>query len=209
MDTFHNFNCCLILTVVVFVFFVGVFQIFNFNYFKLDGVEYQFGELVCSVLPIFVLLLQMFPSLYLLYFFGLMDSFSDLSLKVVGHQWYWTYSYGDFEGLEFDSYFKSLDSLVDGELRLLDVDNRCVLPVNTNICFLITSADVIHSWTVFNISIKLDAISGILSSFYFNFPVVGLYYGQCSEICGANHSFIPIVLEVTLFNFFKNWCLVF
>lgn len=199
----------MILCVIVFVFFLGVYQLFRGFYFKLDGVEYQSGELVCSVLPIFILLMQIFPSLYLLYFFGLLESSSDLRLKVVGHQWYWSYSYRDLEGLEFDSYLKSLDSLTDGELRILDVDNRCVVPLNTNLCFCITSSDVIHSWTLFNISIKLDAMRGILSTFYFNFPVVGLYFGQCSEICGANHSFIPIVLEVTLFNLFKNWCLFF
>lgn len=135
----------MLLGVIVFVSLLGVFQLFNSFYFKLDGVEYQFGELVCSILPVFILLLQIFPSLYLLYFLGVIDSSSDLSIKVVGHQWYWTYSYSDFEGLEFDSYFKSLDSLELGEQRLLDVDNRCILPVNTNLCFCITSSDVIHS----------------------------------------------------------------
>lgn len=209
MDGFHNFNCCLIFGVIFFVFFLGVYQVFSFFFFKLDGVEYQLGELVCSVFPIFVLFLQMFPSLYLLYFLGLMDSCTDLSVKVVGHQWYWSYFYRDFDNLEFDSYFKTLDVLQEGELRLLDVDNRCVLPINTNICFCITSSDVIHSWAIFNMSIKLDAMRGILSTFFFSFPVVGLYFGQCSEICGANHSFMPIVLEVTLFSFFKNWCLFF
>lgn len=204
MDFFHNFNCCLILGVILFVIMVRFFQIFNFFFFKLDGFDYRLGELICSIFPILILFLQMFPSLYLLYFLGLMDSVSDLSLKVVGHQWYWSYSYSDFDNLDFDSYYKSLDLLAEGEIRLLDVDNRCILPVNTNVCFCITSSDVIHSWTIFNMAIKLDAMRGILSTFFFNFPVVGLYYGQCSEICGANHSFIPIVLEVTLFNFFKS-----
>lgn len=209
MDGFHNFNCCLVLSVVVFVLFLFFFLVFESFYFKFEGVEYQWGEFICRVFPVVILFFQMFPSLYLLYFLGLMDSRPDLSLKVVGHQWYWSYSYRDFDGLDFDSYFKALDSLVEGEMRLLDVDNRCVLPVNTNIFFCITSADVIHSWTLFNIGIKLDAMSGVLRTFFFSFPVVGLYFGQCSEICGANHRFIPIVLEVTLFNFFKSWCFLF
>lgn len=138
-----------------------------------------------------------------------MDSYRDLSVKVVGHQWYWSYDYRDFEGLDFDSYIKPLDSLFLGDSRVLEVDNRCVLPIGLNLRFCITSSDVIHSWTLFNMSLKLDAIRGILSTVYFDFPLVGLYYGQCSEICGANHSFMPIVLELTLFNFFKFWCLNF
>lgn len=102
---------------------------------------------------------------------------------------------------------KSTDSLVLGEPRLLEVDNRCVLPCDVNMRFCITSADVIHAWALSNLAIKLDAIRGVLSVLNYSFPVVGVFYGQCSEICGANHSFIPIVLEVTLLNNFKFWCL--
>lgn len=197
------------LSVLFFVFLLFVFLCFNFYSFKIDGVEYRLGELFCSILPVFILVFQILPSLGLLYTFGLMDFFSDISLKVVGHQWYWSYSFSDFDSLDFDSYFKINDSLVEGDFRLLDVDNRCVLPVNSRVFFCITSRDVIHSWTLFNMGIKLDAISGILRTFYFSFPVVGLYFGQCSEICGANHSFMPIVLELTIFSLFKNWCLLF
>lgn len=209
IDTFHNFNCCLLLSVLLFVTFLFIFLIFNFSFFKIDGVEYQLGELLCSILPVLILVFQMLPSLGLLYIFGLMDFFSDVSLKVTGHQWYWSYSYRDFDSLDFDSYFKLNDSLYEGDFRLLDVDNRCVLPINLRVFFSITSRDVIHSWALFNIGLKLDAIRGILRTFYFKFPIVGLYFGQCSEICGANHSFIPIVLELVGFFSFKNWCLLF
>lgn len=91
-----------------------------------------------------------------------------------------------------------------GEPRLLEVDNRCVLPELTRIRFCITSADVIHSWALPKIAVKLDAIRGILSILCYRFPTVGVYYGQCSEICGANHSYIPIVIEVTLLEMFKS-----
>jgi len=151
----------------------------------------------------------MVPSLSLLYYYGLISFNSDLSLKVMGHQWYWRYEYSDFDDINFDSYMKSNDLLLLGDSRLLDVDNRCILPNNINIRFCITSLDVIHSWTIFNFFIKLDAISGIISVFYYNFPILGVFYGQCSEICGANHSFIPIVLEITLFEIFKFWCISF
>lgn len=184
-------------------------MVYEFFFFKVNGSEYQFSELLCSLLPILVLFFQMYPSLILLYYFGLIDSFSDLSLKVIGHQWYWSYDYGDFSGLDFDSYMKPLDFLSYGDYRVLEVDNRCVLPVGLGVRFCVTSRDVIHSWVIFNISLKVDAISGILSVVYYDFPLVGVYYGQCSEICGVNHSFIPIVLELTLFNFFKYWCLRF
>lgn len=128
---------------------------------------------------------------------------------MVGHQWYWSYEFRDIPGVEFDSYIKSVDQLDFGELRLLEVDNRCVIPCDTNIRFCITSGDVIHSWALPNISIKMDAIRGVLSTLSYSFPILGTFYGQCSEICGSNHSFIPIVLEITLIENFKDWCLGF
>ncbi|RYX79675.1 hypothetical protein EON70_00830 [bacterium] len=111
------------------------------------------------------------------------------------------------EGLEFDSYIKAVDMLDLGNFRLLDVDNRCVLPNDLNVRFCITSADVLHAWSLPALSVKLDAMRGIISVFSYSFPSVGLFYGQCSEICGANHRFMPIVVEVALFDLFKSWCL--
>lgn len=151
--------------------------------------------------------MQMFPSLRLLYYYGLIRIDSNFTVKVIGHQWYWSYEYRDISGLEFDSYIKLVDSLNYGDLRLLDVDNRCVLPQDINIRFCITSADVIHAWALSSLSVKLDAISGILSILNYNFPCVGVYYGQCSEICGANHRFIPICIELTLLDNFYYWVL--
>lgn len=148
----------------------------------------------------------MVPSLSLLYYYGLINLDSRLTVKVTGHQWYWSYEFRDIPGLEFDSYIKSLDQLNVGEPRLLEVDNRCVVPCDTNIRFCITSGDVIHSWALSRLSVKLDAIRGILSTLMYSFPIVGVFYGQCSEICGANHSFIPIAVEVTLMDNFKSWC---
>jgi cytochrome c oxidase subunit 2 len=112
-------------------------------------------------------------------------------------------------GVFFDSYIKFNDILVLGDFRLFDVDSRCVLPVNTDVRFFVTSLDVIHSWTIFNLFIKMDAMGGFINVFNFSFPEVGVFFGQCSEICGANHRFMPIVLEVTVFDLFKNWCLFF
>jgi len=135
-----------------------------------------------------------------------MDLDSNITVKVTGHQWYWSYEFRDIEGLEFDSYIKITDQLLVGDLRLFDVDNRCVIPVGSSVRFCITSADVIHAWALATLSVKLDAISGIMRILNYSFPVLGLFYGQCSEICGANHSFMPICLEVTLSENFKSWC---
>nr|YP_011013859.1 cytochrome c oxidase subunit 2 [Coronocyclus coronatus]WPY71313.1 cytochrome c oxidase subunit 2 [Coronocyclus coronatus] len=206
MDWFHSFNCSLLLGVLVFVVLLFIYLIMNNYYFKSKKIEYQFGELLCSVFPTLILLMQMIPSLSLLYYYGLMNLDSNLTVKVTGHQWYWSYEFSDIPGLEFDSYMKSLDQLNLGEPRLLEVDNRCVVPCDTNIRFCITSADVIHSWALPSMSIKLDAMSGILSTLCYSFPMVGVFYGQCSEICGANHSFMPIAVEVTLLDNFKSWC---
>lgn len=208
VDWFHSFNYSLILGVIIFVSLILLFLMFRDFYFKSKKIEYQIGELMCRVFPTIILLIQIVPSLSLLYYYGLINLDRQLTVKVTGHQWYWSYEYGDVAGLEFDSYIKSLDQLEYGEYRLLEVDNRCVVPREVNLRFCISSADVIHSWALSSLSVKLDAMSGVLSILSYNFPVIGVYYGQCSEICGANHSFIPIVLEVTLFNSFKNWCLL-
>ena len=206
MDWFHSFNYSLLLGVLVFVSLLFFFLFNSFSLHKSGGVEYRIGELLCSLFPTFVLLVQMVPSLSLLYYYGLMNVDSYFSVKVVGHQWYWSYDFRDISGLEFDSYIKSVDLLEVGDLRLLDVDNRCVLPLSLDIRFCISSADVLHAWSVPCFRIKLDAISGMLSVFNYCFPSVGVFYGQCSEICGANHSFMPIVLEVAPFEMFKYWC---
>ena len=208
IDWFHSFNSRLIIGVLIFVTSMFLYLIFSNFYFKRKKIEYQFGELLCSIFPTVILLVQIVPSLSLLYYYGLMNIDSQISVKVTGHQWYWRYEVGDIPGLEFDSYIKSLDQLEFGEPRLLEVDNRCVIPMDTNVRFCISSADVIHAWALSNLSIKLDAMRGILSILRYNFPVVGVFYGQCSEICGANHRFIPIALEVTLFDSFKRWCLL-
>lgn len=209
MDWFHGFNCSLLFGVLTFVFLLFFYLIVSDFFFKSKKIEYQFGELLCSIFPTIILLIQIVPSLSLLYFYGLMNIDSNLTVKVIGHQWYWSYEYSDIEGLEFDSYIKSSDMLNLGELRLLEVDNRCTVPVETNLRFCITSADVIHAWALASLSVKLDAMRGIISVLNYSFPVIGVFYGQCSEICGANHRFIPICVEVTLLENFYGWCLRF
>lgn len=166
--------------------------------------ENQTIEIIWTILPAFILIFIALPSLRLLY---LLDEVNrpTITLKTIGHQWYWSYEYSDFLQVEFDSYMVPTNDLPNSGFRLLDVDNRTVLPINTQIRVLITAADVIHSWTVPALGIKADAVPGRLNqvSFIINRP--GLFYGQCSEICGANHRFIPIVVERVSTNSFLNW----
>lgn len=181
----------------------------NSFFLKREMSDYQGGEFLCSVVPCLVLVFQILPSLSLLYFFGVMSFESVFSVKVIGHQWYWSYDYSDVSFLVFDSFIKRQDSLLLGDSRLLETDNRFVVPCESDIRFCVSSSDVLHAWAINGMGIKLDAMGGIISVLNYNFPVVGVFFGQCSEICGANHSFIPIVLEVCPFSLFKLWCLNF
>nr|YP_009742287.1 cytochrome c oxidase subunit II [Mammilla kurodai]YP_009742300.1 cytochrome c oxidase subunit II [Mammilla mammata]QID90382.1 cytochrome c oxidase subunit II [Mammilla kurodai]QID90395.1 cytochrome c oxidase subunit II [Mammilla mammata] len=167
-------------------------------------VEGQEIETIWTIIPAVILVFLALPSLRLLY---LLDEVGDcgLTLKSIGHQWYWSYEYSDFLNIEFDSYMIPTNELESGDFRLLEVDHRIVLPTQTDIRVLVTSADVIHSWTVPALGVKADAIPGRLNqlSFYIKYP--GVFYGQCSEICGANHSFMPIVVEAIPLENFMEW----
>nr|YP_009743656.1 cytochrome c oxidase subunit II [Euspira pila]QIE11959.1 cytochrome c oxidase subunit II [Euspira pila] len=167
-------------------------------------VEGQEIETIWTIIPAIILVFLALPSLRLLY---LLDEVGDcgLTLKSIGHQWYWSYEYSDFLNIEFDSYMIPTNELESGDFRLLEVDHRIVLPTQTDIRVLVTSADVIHSWAVPSLGVKADAIPGRLNqlSFYIKYP--GVFYGQCSEICGANHSFMPIVVEAIPLENFMEW----
>lgn len=154
-------------------------------------------EVVWTIIPALVLVAIAVPSFALLYS---VDErvVPAITVKVVGHQWYWSYEYSDIgeESRSFDSYMLPEDERVDGGRRLYEVDNRMVLPLDTHVRLLITSADVLHCWAVPSFGIKRDACPGRLNqvSLYVTRP--GVYYGQCSEICGVNHGFMPIAVEV-------------
>nr|YP_009742248.1 cytochrome c oxidase subunit II [Euspira gilva]QGZ08678.1 cytochrome c oxidase subunit II [Euspira gilva]QID90330.1 cytochrome c oxidase subunit II [Euspira gilva]QNN85785.1 cytochrome c oxidase subunit 2 [Euspira gilva] len=167
-------------------------------------VEGQEIETIWTIIPAIILVFLALPSLRLLY---LLDEVGDcgLTLKSIGHQWYWSYEYSDFLNIEFDSYMIPTNELESGDFRLLEVDHRIILPTQTDIRVLVTSADVIHSWAVPSLGVKADAIPGRLNqlSFYIKYP--GVFYGQCSEICGANHSFMPIVVEAIPLENFMEW----
>nr|WIF29384.1 cytochrome c oxidase subunit II [Atelerix albiventris]WIF29397.1 cytochrome c oxidase subunit II [Atelerix albiventris] len=171
-----------------------------------NTIDAQEIETVWTILPAIILILIALPSLRILY---MMDEVNDptLTIKTMGHQWYWSYEYSDFEDLFFDSYMIPTSDLEPGMFRLLEVDNRVILPTDTTIRALISSEDVLHSWAVPSLAIKTDAIPGRLNQATLMITRPGLYYGQCSEICGANHSFMPITIEAVTLNNFENWSL--
>ena len=166
-------------------------------------------EMIWTVTPAFVLLVIAIPSFSLLYAMDEVIS-PAITIKTLGHQWYWSYEYSDYsnsEGstLEFDSYMIPEEDLQEGQLRLLEVDNRLVVPVNTHIRIIVSAADVLHSWAVPALGIKCDAIPGRLNQTSLFIKREGIYYGQCSEICGINHGFMPIVVEAVSLKNYINW----
>nr|AAT97396.1 cytochrome c oxidase subunit II [Tanytarsus lugens] len=203
LNFFHDHSLLILILVTTLVGYLMFMLFFNElnNRFLLHG---QTIEVIWTILPAIVLLFIAFPSLRILY---LLDEINNptISIKTIGHQWYWSYEYSDFNNVEFDSYMIPTNEMSLDNFRLLDVDNRIILPINNQIRILVTATDVIHSWTIPSLGVKIDANPGRLNqtNFYINRP--GLYYGQCSEICGANHSFMPIVIESTPTNYFINW----
>ncbi|AOR16334.1 cytochrome c oxidase subunit II (mitochondrion) [Malaclemys terrapin terrapin] len=161
-------------------------------------------EMIWTILPAIVLITIALPSLRVLY---LMDEINNphLTIKAMGHQWYWTYEYTDYENLEFDSYMVPTQDLPNGHFRLLEVDHRMVMPMESPIRMLISAEDVLHSWAVPSLGVKTDAVPGRLNQTTFIVTRPGVFYGQCSEICGANHSFMPIVIESVPLQHFENW----
>nr|UBK11842.1 cytochrome c oxidase subunit 2 [Ovalona pulchella] len=190
---FHDHALLILILITTLVGYFMISLMFNslINRFLLDG---QVIEMIWTVLPALILIILALPSLRLLY---LIDETTEpsLTVKALGHQWYWSYEYSDFNELSFDSYMVDLNSLDEGGFRLLEVDNRVVLPYLTEVRLLVTAADVLHAWTVPALGVKADAIPGRLNQLNLLFNRPGVFYGQCSEICGANHSFMPISVE--------------
>nr|YP_010890643.1 cytochrome c oxidase subunit II [Amazona vinacea]WJK71624.1 cytochrome c oxidase subunit II [Amazona vinacea] len=169
-----------------------------------NTVDAQEVELIWTILPAIVLILLALPSLQILYMMDEVDE-PDLTLKAIGHQWYWSYEYTDFKDLSFDSYMTPSTELPMGYFRLLEVDHRVIIPMESPIRMIITADDVLHSWAVPTLGVKTDAIPGRLNQTSFITTRPGIFYGQCSEICGANHSFMPIVVESIPLTHFETW----
>nr|ABB83943.1 cytochrome oxidase II [Simulium malyschevi] len=203
LNFFHDHTLLILIMITILVGYLMFMLFFNkfTNRFLLHG---QTIEIIWTILPAIVLMFIALPSLRILYLLDEINS-PAITLKTIGHQWYWSYEYSDFLNLEFDSYMVPTNELETNGFRLLDVDNRIVLPMNTQIRILVTAADVLHSWTIPALGVKVDGTPGRLNQTNFLMNRPGLFFGQCSEICGANHSFMPIVLESSPTNYFVKW----
>jgi len=213
IDLHHDIFFFLIL-ILVFVLWVLVRALWHFHYQKnpipqriVHGTTI---EILWTIFPSIILMFIAIPS------FAQLDSMDEvvvdpaITIKAIGHQWYWTYEYSDYnssdeQSLTFDSYMIPEDDLELGQLRLLEVDNRVVVPAKSHLRIIVTSADVLHSWAVPSLGVKCDAVPGRLNQTSILVQREGVYYGQCSEICGTNHAFMPIVVEAVSFKDYGSW----
>ncbi|KAL8130757.1 hypothetical protein V2J09_012254 [Rumex salicifolius] len=203
IDLHHDIFFFLIL-ILVFVSWILVRALWHFHY-KKNPIPQRIVhgttiEILWTIFPSIILMFIAIPSFALLYSMDEVVVDPAITIKAIGHQWYWTYEYSDYnssdeQSLTFDSYMIPEDDLELGQLRLLEVDNRVVVPAKTHIRIIVTSADVLHSWAVPSSGVKCDAVPGRLNQTSILVQREGVYYGQCSEICGTNHAFMPIVVE--------------
>ncbi|HEX9464931.1 MAG TPA: cytochrome c oxidase subunit II [Alphaproteobacteria bacterium] len=161
-------------------------------------------EILWTVLPVVILVVIAIPSFKLLYFEDRAPN-AEMTLKVTGHQWYWSYEYPDNGDIQFDSYMVQDSDLKPGQLRMLEVDNRLVLPVNTDVRILVNGTDVMHSFFVSSLGFQIYAVPGRVNETWVNIDRPGVYYGACNQICGTNHAYMPIAVEALSKDDFKRW----
>ena len=203
LTEFHD-HAMLILTIVICVVSFVIAGLYVNEFTGRMYLKHETLETVWTYTPGILLIILGIPSLQLLY---IIDELGRpvLTLKAIGHQWYWRYEYSDFSDITFDSFIVPCEDLKTGASRLLETDHRVCVPFNAQVRVVVTSIDVIHSWAVPSLGVKVDAIPGRLNQIILQCNKYGVYYGICSEICGANHAFMPIVIEVVPSEVFKEW----
>ena len=205
---FNNFLLVIMLAIVLFVLFLLLYVSVRFNA-KTNPIPSKTThniplEIVWTIIPVIILIVIAVPSLRLLYKQSAIPK-AEMTLKVTGNQWYWGYEYPDYDSLSFDAVMLEDDELKEGDLRLLATDNRVVIPVDTVVRVVVTASDVLHSWAMPSFGIKLDAVPGRLNETWFKVNKTGIYYGQCSELCGVRHGFMPIMIQVVEKDVFAKW----
>ena len=210
-EVVHNFNneLLVIITVITaFVLALLLYVIVRFNE-KRNPTPSRTShngllEVIWTVVPVLILVAVAIPSFRLLYFADRTPN-AEMTIKAIGHQWYWSYEYPDNGNFTFDANLVDKKDLKPGQIWLLDTDNRLVLPVDTNIRLLVTATDVIHSWAMPPFAVKLDGEPGRVNETWFRITKEGTFYGQCSEICGIRHAYMPIAIEALSKDKFKAW----
>lgn len=207
---FHNWFLFPIITAItLFVMFLLIYVVFRFNA-KRNPVPSRTThntliEVMWTVLPILILAIIAVPSFRILYTQQTIPQNADMTIKVTGYQWYWGYEYPDHSDIAFDSLPLEGSELTDDKIRLLSVDNPLVVPANKIVRVQVTGGDVIHNWAMPSFGIKTDAVPGRLNETWFKVEEPGIYYGQCSELCGIRHAFMPIEVHVLAEEDFNIW----
>jgi cytochrome c oxidase subunit 2 len=205
---FHDFLLYIITAITVFVLVLLVIVIVRFNAranpIPSRTTHNTLIEIAWTIIPIVILMVIAVPSFKLL-FFQLNIPAADVTVKATGKQWYWSYNYPDNGQIEFDSLMLKEGERKEGQPRLLAVDNEMVVPVNKTVRVITTGADVIHSFTVPSFGIKIDAVPGRINETWFKATREGIYYGQCSELCGKDHAYMPIAVHVVSEQAFAAW----
>jgi cytochrome c oxidase subunit II len=211
MDRLYDFHTLLVWIIsVISVFVLGLllYVIIRFresrNPVPSRTTHHTLVEVVWTVVPVLILVLIAIPSLRILYYSDRIET-ADMTIKAVGHQWYWSYEYPDHGNFTFDSLIKPAEELAAGEPRLLATDTHVVLPVDTTIRVLITADDVLHAWAMPSFGVKRDAVPGRINESWIRIEREGVYYGQCSELCGKDHAFMPIAVEAVSKEKFQQW----
>ena len=208
VDDLHNFVLIMMTLITVFVLLLIIYVVIRFrksaNPTPSKRSHHAVLEVLWTAIPVVILIFMAIPSFKLVYQQDVTPEV-DMSIKVIGHQWYWEYQYPDQDDISFESYLIPEEELKPGQPRLLTVDNRLVLPINKNIQVLITAGDVLHSFAMPSLGVKKDAVPGKLNETWMRIDKVGIYRGQCSEICGTGHGYMPIVIEAVSEENFLIW----
>ena len=208
LHSFHDLLLWIITAIVIFVFVLLAYACWRFaesrNPVPSRRSHNTALEIVWTAVPVLILVIIAIPSFKLLYYMDV-EPETEFTIKATGHQWYWNYTYPDHGNFTFDAYMIADSELQEGQLRLLETDNRVVVPAGTNVRIQTTAADVLHSWAVPQFGVKVDAVPGRLNQLWINVAEPGVYYGQCSELCGVNHGFMPITVEAMTRADFDAW----
>ncbi len=208
LNEFHNLLLIIIYAIGIFVFLLLTYTCIKFsaknNPVPSKTTHNTLLEIIWIAVPVVILVALCIPSMRFLYFTHKIDN-ADMTIKVIGNQWYWAYQYPDNGNIEFDSRMVEEKDLKPGQIRLLEVDNHMVVPVDTKIRLQLTAADVIHAWAIPAFGVKVDTVPGRLNETWFKATKIGVYYGQCSELCGVGHGFMPINVDVVSKEDFAKW----
>jgi len=209
ITSFHNLLLVIITVITIFVMLLLLWVMIRYNK-RANPEPSKFShntliEVIWTAVPVVILVVIAIPSFRLLYLQDEIPEDIDMTIKATAHQWYWSYSYPDHGEIEFDSYMLRDDELTDPSLRLLDVDNPIVVPVGAKVRVLVTASDVIHNFAMPQFGLKMDAIPGRVNETWFQAEREGSFFGQCSELCGKDHAFMPIRINVVSEEEFAAW----